>query len=334
MIGPILLGLVAGVLISAYFSGMETGYYSVNKLRMTLRARAGDRGFRRVERHLGRSAWLITVILLGNNMANYAASWCGEAFFHRALGEPSEAILVGLNTLLLTPLLFLAGEVLPKAWFRAGAERLTPPLSLGISLAGRLLWPLVMLFRGPAALAERMSRAGGAAPGMSLGTGFKSLLSGGGTLAPVQEELAGRITDLHRIEVGRVMVRLRDVSVLPEEMSREEVLPRAEERPFLRFPVHAQGDPARIVGYVHLLELLFDPRPEVRVRDHLRRLDHFDHRMPVDQALVLLQRAHSRMALVVNPQGAGLGIVTAGDLATRIMGILPGGASPGGRGKK
>ncbi len=321
------LGLFTAVLLSGYFSGMETGYYSLNKLRLELRAEENDPAARRLLQHLARPAWLMAVVLLGTNLSVDLATHLGEAFLERILpagaGEGRGWVFL-FNTLFLTPLLFLFGEVIPKVLFRAKAESLTYKLSYGISLAGVLFSPLTLVLALPARVAIRLARgAGGVLSPLAGKEGLKVLLGGKGgkgVLSRVQSELAGRLVELHRVEVKDVLVPMDKVAMAELSWKKEEFLAWARERPFSRFPVRGGGGEGSLEGYVYLLDVLYDPRPGAPIRAHLRRLEELPAEMAVDRALLLLQRKGSRIALVRGGGGRALGIVTVQDLWEEIVG--------------
>ncbi len=322
------LGLLGAILLSGYFSGMETGYYSLNKFRLELRAEDRDPAARRLLQHLSRPAWLMTVVLLGTNLSVDLATHLGEAFFLHVLDleRGREGLwLYLLNTLFLTPLLFLFGEVFPKVLFRAASETLTYRFSSGISLAGVLLSPLILLLALPARLAVKLARGGGGVLSPLAGReGLRTLLGGkggkGSTLSRVQAELAGRLVDLERVEAGHVMVPLKKAALAEAAWKKKEFLAFAERHPFSRFPAFGPGGPMDLEGYVYLLDVLYDSRPDCPLKDHLRRLEEIPADLSVDQGLLLLQRKKARIALVRGRGGEPLGIVTVQDLWEEIVG--------------
>jgi len=324
-----LLALAGALCASFFFSGIETGFYSINKLRLRLRLEEGDRHARRVWAQLSRNSWLLSVILLGNNAFNYLATDLGLGLLAAAFpAVPAEL----LGTLAMTPVLFFLGEVIPKVLFRAYAERLTYPLSLGVTWAGVLFWPLVLLLRWPAELASRLARGGGVLKPLAGREGLRALFgesSEAGVLSRVQAELAGRLLDLQAARIQEVMVPLKAIVAVPEELPREEFLDRARAVPFTRFPVYRSGRPGEFLGFVQLLDLLYDQRPGLPVRGHLRRLDRLPSNLPADRALRLLQRRRQGMALVEGGRGQVLGLVTLTDLVA--VALPP--ALPGGRGE-
>ncbi|RMH02763.1 MAG: DUF21 domain-containing protein [Planctomycetota bacterium] len=149
------LALLAALAASAVFAGAETGYYATPALRLRIAARGSRRAALLARISRSPSAWLCT-LLVGNNLANDAAVHAAVALLDRwPVGDPHL-----LATFLLTPLVFLFGEVLPKQ--RVLARPLERSLALAPILAGfrLLLWPVAT----PLAGLLRLLRLGGSAP--------------------------------------------------------------------------------------------------------------------------------------------------------------------------
>jgi CBS domain containing-hemolysin-like protein len=134
-----------GLALSAVFSGVETGVYSVNRLRLAVRAGAlpPDRPAMRLQRELGEPERLIATLLIGNNMANYAGSLGLTALLVLA-GFREWAVIV-VNAVALTPVLFVLGETIPKDLFREEADRLTPRFALPLGVFRLLLTVTLLL---------------------------------------------------------------------------------------------------------------------------------------------------------------------------------------------
>ncbi len=149
---------LVGVSLSAMFSGLETGLYTINRVRLTVRAAHGDHAAVTLRRILARPTRMLATILVANNIANYLASF-GLAKILDATGF-SAAQTIMLNVAVLIPLLFVFGEVLPKDLFRTHTDRWSYAcagflrvVSLVLTWSG--LVPIVQQF---GALAERLLR--------------------------------------------------------------------------------------------------------------------------------------------------------------------------------
>jgi Mg2+/Co2+ transporter CorB len=122
-----LLVMLAGLAGSALFSGLETGVYSLSRVRLELAARHGAdgraaRGPIRLLREIDRPESLLTTILVGNNACNYLGTLGLGTLLIAAGVRPTAAVLI--QTLALTPVLVIFGESLPKELFRLRADTL------------------------------------------------------------------------------------------------------------------------------------------------------------------------------------------------------------------
>jgi CBS domain containing-hemolysin-like protein len=132
-IGLMLLGFAG----SALFSGIETGTYRLDRVRLHLAAQRGDHRASLLRRLLAQQTSLLSTLLIGNNIANYLGT-ASLAVLLRVHGVGDVQAIV-LNTLIVTPILFVFGETLPKDTFASHAEKLTYPLA-------RLLAAFKLLF--------------------------------------------------------------------------------------------------------------------------------------------------------------------------------------------
>jgi len=149
------LVLLLALLASAVFAGAETGYYATPALRLRMLARRSRRAawLDRITR--SPTAWLCT-LLVGNNLANDAAVHAAIAVCRRVEGVDPHF----LATLVLTPVVFLVGEVGPKQLLLARPLERSVALAPALALSRLLLWPLV----APVALLLRLLRLESAAP--------------------------------------------------------------------------------------------------------------------------------------------------------------------------
>ena len=140
-----------GLLLSAFFSGSETGLYRVSRTRLVLDGLSGSRGAQRTIWLLNHPEIFVATALVGNNLANYVTSLSIVLGAASLFGSGSGAELLG--PMLMTPIVFVLGELLPKYWFYhspyllvtrtrpffLAATVLFAPLSLLLGLLGRVL---------------------------------------------------------------------------------------------------------------------------------------------------------------------------------------------------
>ena len=112
----ILIMLAVGIFLSAFFSGSETGFYRVTRVRIALDALDGDLIARGLLWMTNNPAWFVATTLIGNNLANYVTSLAIVLGARQLVGgESYVAELVA--PIVLAPLVFVYGELLPKNLF-------------------------------------------------------------------------------------------------------------------------------------------------------------------------------------------------------------------------
>ena len=316
-----LLGLLICLAGSFLYAGAETGFYTLSRDQVEVDAEAGSRPARWVRWLLRDDSALLITLLIGNNLVLELATKVGDDLVSGfGLSAGWTALLVAL---LLTPMVFLLGEALPKDLFHRRPQSLTYGVS-GVVIVSRFVyWPLERVLRLVSAAQERL---------LGLGTGrvtarprerLTRLLAEGerqGVLPLRARVLAENALALRSTSIETCMTPWREVLTLPEdgdEASLREVLRGSR---WTRLPVTSPA--GAFLGYVHQLEVLAagDGEP---VLAHRRPLPVFDRGMPVDRALMRL-RASGKRAAVVGTAAEPVGLVTLKDLVEEISGDLAG----------
>jgi len=317
----ILFQLALCILASALFSGTETGLYSLSRLRVEARARAGNRTARLIQLLQRDEAGLLITILIGNNLMLEIATHLAENL--AALGgvPPNARELV--LALCLTPVLFFFGELLPKDLFRRRPHRLVAFVAPAIALARIAFLPLALPLRGLAWVIEHAAGLRHADVTSVLGheVVYELLAESTrtGSIEPHAERLARNVLKLRSTKIDAVMIRWRDVSVIAEQAGDVACRETVARSNFSRLPVVAADGTAR--GYVHQTEVLATPDEPVLARR--RDLLALPPDLTVDRALARLRTAGHRAALV-GTSAAPLGWLTLKDLVEEISGELAG----------
>ena len=234
---------------------------------------------------------------------------------------------------ILTPIMFVFGEVVPKNLFRRHANRWTlrsvRPLRIamrlfrGVGLVGGLQW-----------LSDRMMRLTGDRSGTGVGelggrAEIQAMLEEGwasGALTDEQSRMIQRVMNLADVAVRDVMVPVARAVTVDRAQSRTAFLTSVRRHPHSRVPVTQNGQP---VGIVNVYDVLSHPAPDRSASadpDWLMKLARpplwFDTDQPVTAALYALQRARRVMACVRDRQGRWVGILTLKDLVEEIIGEI------------
>lgn len=306
------------LLVSGIYSGSETGIYSLSRVRVDIEAQQGLGSARRVQRLLRDKTGLVITLLIANNLVNQATTYLGRDILDYLL-VPVGAQEVVL-TLLLTPLLFLCGELLPKDFFRRRPHTLVGAIAPLLRATQLVTLPLGLLLRAIVFPLERLV-------GLELGelTRVRSreervleLLREHETDRSRTERMARNVLGLRSLRVDRVMVPWARVHTLAAGLGREEAYATLAEGPNTRVPVCTPE--GRVEGYVHQLEVL-SAGPDAAPQEWLRPMLALAPEVPLDRALARLQAEGQRMALVGTPEQP-LGLVTVKDLVEEISGEL------------
>ncbi|MFW6133411.1 MAG: CNNM domain-containing protein [Planctomycetota bacterium] len=312
--------MVAAMCFDALFSGLETGVYVMNKLRLELHADSGHEQARRVQRLLSDTPNVLAVLLVGVNVARYVDTFCITAMFILAgYGRNAEWMTLAVAT----PTLFVLTESVPKVVFqRRGAPAVYR--FAGLLRAGDVLLKLTgvsWLIRGVGRLlvaATGGRRSGGE---MLAPSGLSALVAEGraaGALTPFQSVMADRIAHINEVTLEDVMVPMSRVVSAPVDVTREQLLALIAEHDYSRIPLI--GERGQVAGICDVYETLIaaDESPP-RQRAAAPLLIPAD--TVVTEVLWRMQRTRAHQAVVVRDE-RHVGIVTIKDLVEEIVGEL------------
>lgn len=311
--------LLAGaglLLLSAIFSGAETGVYSVSRIRLEAEAQEGRRSARLLSRLFRDDTGLLITLLIGNNLMLLLLTHMAESSVKR-LTLPSYLHELGA-AVVLTPVVFLFGELIPKDLFRRRPHLLlalaAPVISVFRWLVSPLAWPLARISVGLEHMLglreEEFARILRREEMVELLAESRRL----GTLAPHAEELAHNVLILRNLPLARVAVPWERVEWVDFDKGATAARAAVERSDFTRLPVFGSGPDHKrsLVGYLHQLDVLALP-PGEGLESSLRPLLELPSDLPLDRAVARLQSAGQRLA-VVGTLRAPKGLVSLTDL--------------------
>jgi CBS domain containing-hemolysin-like protein len=305
----ILLLFVLGVFFSAFFSGSETGFYRVTRVRLALDSRGGDLVARGLLWMTNNPTFFVASSLIGNNIANYVASLAVVLGTRRLLGgEPHTFEL--LATIMMAPVVFVYGELLPKHLFYLAPNQLLRrggplflvctilfiPVSFVLWVLGRLLQWLVG--EAPEYVRSRLAREE-----------LQRILDEGqeaGLLRPAQRQLAQGMFAVANQSVRRFVTPMGRTTGVRRSTTREEVLriARRQRSPIVLVQPEQDRHP---IGYVRIIDLLLSAEEwTTRIRPLLRVGDSDPHLA----TLIQMQTEEELVAEVVDQQGTTVGILS------------------------
>ncbi|MBS3733927.1 MAG: DUF21 domain-containing protein [Phycisphaerae bacterium] len=318
LVWPIVM--VAAMCFDALFSGLETGVYVTNKLRLELHADSGHGPAQRLQRLLSHAPNILAVLLVGVNVARYVDTFCITAMFILAgYGRQAEWLTLAVAT----PTLFVLTESVPKAVFqRRGAPAvyrfvwLLRVSDVLFKLTG-VSWVIRGVGRFLAWVTGRR-RAGGE---LLAPVGLAALVAEGraaGALTQFQSVMADRIAHINEVTLVDVMVPMSRVSWLPADADRERLRRLIAQQDYSRVPLLDQT--RQVVGICDAYATLMAAEPVPPAQQAVEPLC-ISSDTAVTEALWRMQRARAHQAVAVR-NGRHVGIVTIKDLVEEIVGEL------------
>ncbi|HET7649449.1 MAG TPA: HlyC/CorC family transporter [Gammaproteobacteria bacterium] len=318
----LIVGLLLLLIVSAFFSGSETGLISLNRHRLRHLSHAGHRGARLAERLWQRPDRFIGIVLLGNTLSNIAASALATLIALRIGGD--SAVLV--MTVLLALVVLIFAEVAPKTLAALHPERFAFPASYILLPLLQLLYPLVWLvnlFANSVLGLIGVKNVEGARHSMS-SEELRSVVMEAGALIPKRHQrMLISILDLEKISVEDIMVPRNEIVGIDINADIEEIMSQLRTSQHTRLPVY-EDSIDHVIGFLHARQLLHlvthnEPSPDM-LRSILREPYFVPESTSLQQQLINFQTAKRRIGLVVDEYGDILGLVTLEDILEEIVG--------------
>lgn len=302
---------IVGLLLSAFFSGSETGFYQVARTRLVLDALGGDPISRGLLWLTNRPALFIATTLVGNNLANYLLSMAIVIGTGLLVGG---AVAELAAPLILAPVLFVYGELLPKNLFLQAPNRLLRlggPLFFVFTLlflpVSLLLWGVNQIF------AKLVSESPDRIKLTLARRELRSVLQEGqevGILRPAQQSLARGIFARALQPVGKLAVPLRGTPRARTDMRRQDILDMAKRSRLAEIAVE-DAETGRLAGYVRVIELGLATDADTIP---LRQMPTFAADETSIVALTQLQSTGQSMAEVLDENGKTIGLLSVATL--------------------
>jgi Mg2+/Co2+ transporter CorB len=329
--GVILLLLV----LSGFFSGSETALTAASRGKLRAQADKGSIGAKRALSITEDNERLIGSVLLGNNLVNILATSLATGIFLTAFGESGVLIATGVMTLLV----LIFAEVLPKTYAIINAESVSAKVSRPIHLIIMIFSPIVtavrFLVRGVLRvfgvrvdpnshiLAVREEIAGALQLGHSEGVVEKD----------DRDRILGAL-DLGERVVEEIMLHRSDIEMVNLGDKPDTILEQCLNSPHTRLPVY-KDDPENIIGVIHAKDLLRAMYREIGGSDgDASVLKSFDissvaalpyfvpETTTLDDQMRQFLRNRSHFALVVDEYGSLQGLITLEDILEEIVGEI------------
>lgn len=320
---PLLVGLLIFlILLSAFFSGSETGMMSLNRYRLRHMARKGQTGANRIVKLLERPDRLLGVILIGNTFANILASAIATVIAIHYFGE----VGVFISTILLTLVILIFAETAPKTLAALHPERVAYSASPTLKILLRLLYPLVWLVNGIAngvlSLFHVHVKRRGVEP-LTVEELRTVVNEATGKISSDYQQMLLRILDLEQVSVEDVMVPRSEIYGIDLEDRWEDILKQLTLCEHAYVPIY-RDNINQVYGILNLRKVLASLQQQAITQEMVLQLADKVYFVPegalASKQLLNFQEEQKSVGLVVDEYGDVQGLVTLQDILEEIVG--------------
>ncbi|MCX5801020.1 MAG: hemolysin family protein [Candidatus Eisenbacteria bacterium] len=314
-----LIVIAACVCLSAFFSGSETGVVSLNRIRLRHMIRSGDKRAERLSKLLVQQEGVLAATLIGTNLFNIIAAAVATVLLARNFGAASAIF----STLIVTPILVVFAEVIPKSYFRLRADTAMLSVCRPLSAATFVLTPFVRLTSFFVRSLFTFTGATKRSPFVTREE-LKSIVRESaerGALRLRERDMLQGVLNFSKTVARDVMIPLREVASIEEKAGVGELGELVRSRGHTRIPVYRERVD-EVVGFINVFDVLYDEDRGDGMSRFVRPIPVVPEIKRLDRLLIEMLRARVPIALVVDELGTCAGIVTVEDIIGEIMGEL------------
>lgn len=320
-IPALVISAVVLITLSMLFSISESAFLSVNKLRLRVKCRAGDKRALRVAKLLKIKERMINTLLVSNALVNVMLSSILTAFALKAFGSKAIAI----TTFVTTVLLLLFGEITPKAVCTRHPDPIAYGLSAFVQIVVFIMRPVVLIWTSVSRFVLflrgiKIQNEQGTFTVEDIKT-FLDVSAENGIIERGEKNLLNRVLKFTDLEAQDIMIPRKQITFVHIDDSYDKILDLSKRTLFSRFPVYRE-DIDDIVGTVYIKDLLFysGDKSSFSLRSVMRPPLFVPGTINMSSTQQLLRDERQTMAIVVDEYSGTEGILTKEDIASEMFG--------------
>ena len=317
-----LIVLVVLVLLSAFFSSAETAFMTVNRVKIKALADEGSKRAKLVLKICDDTQKMLSAILIGNNIVNLSASALMTIFVTDLWGS----FAVGIGTGVLTLVVLIVGEILPKTVATAYAENMslwyckivlftiaiTTPVSFIVNgIASGILKILGIDLQNRQAMTENELKT------------YVDVSHEDGVIETGEKEIIYNVFDFSDAVAKDIMIPRIDMSCVSSEADYNEVMKVFKEDMYTRIPVYEGNEQDNIIGLINVKDMiLLQDKDNFKVTDNLRKAYYtYEYKKTADLLMEMREKSQN-VAFVLSEYGTCVGMITLEDLLEEIVGEI------------
>lgn len=320
--------LILLIVLSAFFSSAETAFSSTNRIKMRTLAEEENKTAALVLKILDSYSKLLSAILIGNNVVNLSASSLATTIAI-ALSEPlgiQASLMTGLATGILTVVVLLSGEIVPKTWANLYADKIVLVYAPIISFLMAILTPVIFIVDKISTAILKLFRID---PNKKNSTMTENELRSyvdvsheDGVIEEEEREMIYNVFDFGDSLAKDIMIPRIDMVSVEDTATYKEIMELFRENMYTRLPVYHDSTD-NIIGIINVKDFLFVKDTEkFAIKDILRDAYYTYEYKKTSDLMMEMRKSSSNIALVLNEYGSTEGMITLEDLLEEIVGEI------------
>lgn len=314
--------LVVLIILSAFFSSAETALTTLSDVKVRAMVDADPAGrVLTLQKILDNRSKLISAILIGNNVVNISASSLMTSLVIRIWGNAA----VGIGTGILTLLVLIFGEIVPKTWAMCNNEKLSLAYARVIYFLMQLLTPVIFIIDKISGFFLSIMHIDSSARATMTENELKTYVDVShedGVIEQEEKKLIYNVFEFGDSVAKDIMIPRIDMTTIDVNATYDELLSLFRESMYTRIPVY-ENDSDNIIGIVIVKDfLLIEDREHFKIQDIMREGYYtYEYKKTAD-LLLEMRLSTTNISLVLNEYGATVGMITIEDLLEEIVGEI------------
>lgn len=319
-----LIIIIVLIFLSGFFSSAETAFSTLNRVRMRNLEEEGSKKASRVNKILESYSKMLSAILIGNNIVNLTASSLTTAFVIGVCGNA----YIGFGTGILTIVVLLGGEIIPKTWANLNSEKLALAYSSVIYALMKIMTPVIFIVD---LLSNGILKLLHVDPNKKMDTITESELKTyvdvsheDGQIESDEREMIYNIFEFSDTCVKDIMIPRTNMVTVNADESVNDLIKVFHESMYTRIPVY-QEDKDSMIGFVNIKDLFIariSGQKNITLKSLLREAYYtYEYKKNADLLLEMREKSMN-VAFVLNEYGSTVGMVTLEDLLEELVGEI------------
>lgn len=317
-----MVALLLLLLLSGFFSSAETALTTVNKVRIRSLCEDGHKQALTAQKVLDRYSKMLSTILIGNNIVNISASSLATTLAIRLWGN----FAVGIMTGLLTVLVLLFGEIIPKNLAMLYSERMSLMYAGVIYFLMQVFTPVIFIVDK---LSNGLMKLLHIDPNKKLTVMTENELKTyvdvsheDGVIETEEREIIYNVFDFSDAVAKDIMIPRIDMVTAGLDTGYDELLKIFRESMYTRIPVYEE-DKDNVIGLVNIKDfILVTDKSRFHIKDIVRKAHYtYEYKKTADLMMEMREKT-TNVAFVLNEYGSTVGMITLEDLLEEIVGEI------------